>query len=79
MSAGRNDLAVEIANAAISHGVAWLFSQTKRGTDFVPTPIGFYLAKLWYFERDYALLFAVGGLGRAAIQLSASIGQNRSL
>jgi squalene-hopene/tetraprenyl-beta-curcumene cyclase len=31
-----------------------------------PTPIGFYFAKLWYYERLYPLIFTVGALGRAA-------------
>jgi squalene-hopene/tetraprenyl-beta-curcumene cyclase len=29
-----------------------------------PSPIGFYFAKLWYFERMYPLVFAVSALGR---------------
>jgi squalene-hopene/tetraprenyl-beta-curcumene cyclase len=28
-----------------------------------PAPIGFYFAKLWYFERLYPLIFTVGALG----------------
>ena len=30
-----------------------------------PTPIGFYFAKLWYFEKLYPIIFAVAALGRA--------------
>ena len=35
-----------------------------------PSPIGFYFAKLWYFERLYPLIFTVAALGRAARGLS---------
>lgn len=31
-----------------------------------PAPIGFYFAKLWYYERLYPLIFTVGALGKAA-------------
>jgi squalene-hopene/tetraprenyl-beta-curcumene cyclase len=30
-----------------------------------PSPIGFYFAKLWYFEKLYPLIFTVAALGRA--------------
>jgi squalene-hopene/tetraprenyl-beta-curcumene cyclase len=33
-----------------------------------PSPIGFYFAKLWYFERLYPLIFAVAALRVAARQ-----------
>jgi squalene-hopene/tetraprenyl-beta-curcumene cyclase len=47
---------------AVSRGVAWLLTNTDRGTRFDPTPIGFYFAKLWYFERLYPLIFTVAAL-----------------
>ena len=38
----------------------------RRGGTFAePSPIGFYFAKLWYFERLYPLVFTVAALGRA--------------
>jgi squalene-hopene/tetraprenyl-beta-curcumene cyclase len=39
-----------------------------------PSPIGFYFAKLWYYEELYPLVFAAGALGRVASlhQLHAS-------
>jgi squalene-hopene/tetraprenyl-beta-curcumene cyclase len=30
-----------------------------------PSPIGFYFAKLWYYEKLYPLIFTVAALGRA--------------
>ncbi|MDB5357218.1 MAG: shc 2 [Phycisphaerales bacterium] len=58
---------------AVSRGVAWLLTNTNRGSRFDPTPIGFYFAKLWYFEKLYPLIFTVAALGRVASgQLVAS-------
>ncbi|MDB5330677.1 MAG: shc 2, partial [Phycisphaerales bacterium] len=47
---------------AVSRGVAWLLTNTDRGTRFDPTPIGFYFAMLWAFERLYPLIFTVAAL-----------------
>lgn len=47
---------------AIIRGVAWLVEHTDRGTRFDPSPIGFYFAKLWYFEKLYPLIFTVAAL-----------------
>ncbi len=32
------------------------------------SPIGFYFAKLWYYERLYPLIFTVAALGQAVHQ-----------
>ena len=53
------------AHDAVQRGVAWLIERTGGGTAFDPAPIGFYFAKLWYYERAYPLVFAVGALGRS--------------
>ena len=45
-------------------GVAWLIAHTDRGRSFPPSPIGFYFAKLWYYERLYPLVFALSALER---------------
>jgi squalene-hopene/tetraprenyl-beta-curcumene cyclase len=58
------DLAEGVA-AAVERGAAWLVGRTARGTSFPPTPIGFYFAKLWYFETLYPLAFATSALGHA--------------
>lgn len=50
---------------AIQRGVAWLTDQIEAGTWRRPTAIGFYFAKLWYFEELYPLIFTVAALGRA--------------
>ncbi|MFP4106586.1 MAG: prenyltransferase/squalene oxidase repeat-containing protein [Phycisphaerae bacterium] len=47
---------------AIRSGASWLIEQSKAGREFVPAPIGFYFAKLWYYERMYPIVFPAAGL-----------------
>jgi squalene-hopene/tetraprenyl-beta-curcumene cyclase len=68
-------LAVEIlldagaeARDAVNKGLAWLVVQVEQDTWKNPAPIGFYFAKLWYFEKLYPLIFTVAALGRARRQ-----------
>ena len=49
---------------AVNRGLPWLVEQVERGGLSKPTPIGFYFAKLWYFERLYPIIFTVSALGR---------------
>lgn len=55
--------------AAIGHGVNWLIEHTRRGIHFETAPIGFYFAKLWYYEQLYPIAFAVGALERVSVNL----------
>jgi squalene-hopene/tetraprenyl-beta-curcumene cyclase len=48
---------------AIARGLEWLRARTEGGRKFPPSPIGFYFAKLWYFERQYPVIFACGAMG----------------
>jgi hypothetical protein len=57
---------------AAARGVAWLVKRVGQDVECPASPIGFYFAKLWYFERLYPLIFAVGALGRAARLCSAT-------
>ncbi len=57
---------------ATQRGLAWLIDAVEQGRLHQPTPIGFYFAKLWYFEQMYPLVFAVTTLGRAVRRLSSS-------
>ena len=52
--------------SALAGGVSWLIEHTGRGESMDPAPIGFYFARLWYFERLYPLIFTVSALGRVA-------------
>ncbi|MBY0525837.1 MAG: squalene--hopene cyclase [Gemmataceae bacterium] len=53
------------ATQAVDRGLAWLVEQVEAGGLKKPTPIGFYFAKLWYFEKLYPIVFTVAALGRA--------------
>lgn len=46
-------------------GISWLIDKVVDGSVSVPTPIGFYFARLWYFEGLYPLIFTVSALRRA--------------
>jgi squalene-hopene/tetraprenyl-beta-curcumene cyclase len=62
--------------AAIKTGVAWLVSAAERRGWREPSPIGFYFAKLWYFERLYPLVFIVSALGAASTANAADADPN---
>lgn len=51
---------------ATDRGTAWLVAQVESGQWSEPAPIGFYFAKLWYYERLYPLIWTVGALGKTA-------------
>jgi squalene-hopene/tetraprenyl-beta-curcumene cyclase len=49
---------------ARKRGALWLVEQVEQGTWTEPSPIGFYFAKLWYFEKLYPMITTVGALTR---------------
>lgn len=53
------------AASAAQRGLDWLIERIEAGGLDEPTPIGFYFAKLWYFEKLYPIIFTVAALGRA--------------
>jgi len=55
----------ESSQLAARRGLCWLIERIENGTYREPTPIGFYFAKLWYFERLYPLIFTAAALRRA--------------
>ena len=57
------------AEESIERGETWLQKQTENGTLFEPAPIGFYFAKLWYYEKLYPLIFTVAACQRVALWL----------
>lgn len=77
-------LAVEVlldagagAEAAVNRGLAWLVQEVESGGLDRPTPIGFYFAKLWYFERLYPIIFTVAALGKARSKLPQRLAPTR--
>ena len=58
---------VENLQPARLRGVNWLVEKIESGEWKNPTPIGFYFAKLWYYEKLYPQIFTVAALRRAAM------------
>lgn len=54
----------------LERGLAAMQALTTNGTTLTPAPIGFYFAKLWYFERLYPLIFATAAAGRLVTRAS---------
>jgi squalene-hopene/tetraprenyl-beta-curcumene cyclase len=52
--------------SATDRGAAWLVQKVEDGSWTAPAPIGFYFAKLWYYEALYPKIWTVAALGRAA-------------
>lgn len=51
--------------SALNQGTAWLVRATRSGRHLPASPIGFYFAKLWYFETAYPLVFTLSALEKA--------------
>jgi squalene-hopene/tetraprenyl-beta-curcumene cyclase len=50
--------------SAVQRGVEWLVDRVDDGEWKTPAPIGFYFAKLWYYERLYPIIWTTAALGR---------------
>ncbi len=55
----------ELKSTVLS-GTHWLLDRVESGAWTRPTPIGFYFAKLWYYEKLYPQIFTLAALGRVA-------------
>ncbi len=53
------------SNEALDRGIRRLVEYVEDGSFVEAAPIGFYFAKLWYFEQLYPVIFITGALGRA--------------
>ena len=56
----------ETVKDSVAKGVNWLLDRVESGAWTEPSPIGFYFARLWYYEKLYPLIFTVSALRRAA-------------
>lgn len=52
--------------SAVREGLTWLVAAVESGRHRDASPIGFYFAKLWYYERLYPIVMTVSALGHAA-------------
>ena len=56
---------------AVDRGLEWLVDRVERNQHQNSSPIGFYFAKLWYYEDLYPLIFTVSTL-RCAVSQQAT-------
>ena len=56
----------------LERAVSWLCDRIDAGQLAQPAPIGFYFAKLWYYERMYPLVFATAALKNAITRFTRS-------
>ncbi|MBI9019514.1 MAG: squalene--hopene cyclase [Phycisphaerae bacterium] len=63
-----NDGDDEQIQDALDRGLSWLKTATADGQNFEPSPIGFYFAKLWYYEKLYPLIFSVAAFRQSQDQ-----------
>lgn len=68
--AASGNAAEGVPNSALVRGLNWLLDRVEQNQHRQPAPIGFYFAKLWYYERLYPLTFTVAALGRACRQFA---------
>ncbi len=60
----------ESLQVSISKGLNWLIEAVESGCYRQPSPIGFYFAKLWYYEKLYPIIFTVSALRHAVDRLT---------
>ena len=53
-----------VLTAPLERGIGWLVDRVLDKSFVEPSPIGFYFARLWYYERLYPMTFTVAALGR---------------
>ncbi len=56
----------EDASKAVGRGIEWLVEKIENDTWTQPAPIGFYFAKLWYYEDLYPVTFTVAALNQVS-------------
>ncbi|WP_145052493.1 prenyltransferase/squalene oxidase repeat-containing protein [Lignipirellula cremea] len=66
------------ARPALNKGLDWLIAAVEENRHRETSPIGFYFAKLWYYEKLYPIIFTVSALGRAAVALGKIAPANTS-
>jgi len=57
----------------VSRGLTWLANAVEQDLHRGPAVIGYYFARIWYYERLYPLAFAAGALSRAMGALTSAV------
>jgi squalene-hopene/tetraprenyl-beta-curcumene cyclase len=69
----------EALKVVVDKGLSWLCQRVEEDRHRECSPIGFYFAKLWYYEQLYPLIFTVSALGHAAGQFTPGQGVRTQL
>jgi len=56
---------------SVTKGSRWLVTVVENDLAKQSWPIGFYFAKLWYYEKLYPLIFATSSLGAVLARLDS--------
>ena len=62
----------------VAGGLNWLIQAVNTDSAGDGWPIGFYFAKLWYYEKLYPLIFTASALGRAVTLVAADSNPKRT-
>lgn len=65
--AARGESSLQVA---AEKGLVWLIAAVEEGRHRESSPIGFYFAKLWYYEALYPIIFTVSALSQAVAELT---------
>ena len=63
---GRESVSIAALRPGLQRGAEWLVARVESGTWREPSPIGFYFARLWYYEALYPVIFTTGALRQLA-------------
>jgi len=63
VAASQKNITPEL-EVVLARGTNWLLAKVESGEWKNPAPIGFYFAKLWYYEKLYPQIFTVAALNR---------------
>jgi len=67
-------LSIDPGHAATRRGLAWLLDCIEQDRFAETAPIGFYFAKLWYFEKLYPLVWIVSAMKEACHSAASADG-----
>jgi squalene-hopene/tetraprenyl-beta-curcumene cyclase len=72
---GKQDAAkhVRAVRQHVVKGANWLMGKVESGDWLNASPIGFYFAKLWYYEKTYPQIFTVAALSRVEAAFNARV------
>jgi squalene-hopene/tetraprenyl-beta-curcumene cyclase len=62
---------VKAVRQQVLKGANWLIGKVESGDWLKASPIGFYFARLWYYEKTYPQIFTIAALSRAEVAFNS--------